>query len=271
MAAVATLERTTFRTSRLLEFCSRKELVAQTGHEPDAWPLVVLKELVDNALDACEEAGVAPEIGFQVEPEAITVVDNGPGMPPDTVTDILDFSNRVSSREAYVAPDRGAQGNALKTILAMPFVLDGAVGRVEICAHGRCHRIAFTVDALRQAPVIDHRYEQCDVRTGTSITVAWPESAGSILAGAEQRFLQIADDYTWLNPHLALTLTWFGERYVASRLQSAIHEAQRHAAEAPVPDDLATMVAAGLGSDPSQAWDEVVQRLAAQPASPDEA
>ena len=63
MAAVPTLERTTFRTSRLLEFCSRKELVAQTGHEPDAWPLVVLKELVDNALDACEEAGVAPEIG----------------------------------------------------------------------------------------------------------------------------------------------------------------------------------------------------------------
>ena len=36
MPAVSTLERTTFRTSRLLEFCSRKELVAQTGHEPDA-------------------------------------------------------------------------------------------------------------------------------------------------------------------------------------------------------------------------------------------
>ena len=82
MKAAATLERTTFRTSRLLEFCSRKELVAQTGHEPEAWPLVVLKELVDNALDACEEAGIAPEIGVQVEPGAITVVDNGPGMPP---------------------------------------------------------------------------------------------------------------------------------------------------------------------------------------------
>jgi Histidine kinase-, DNA gyrase B-, and HSP90-like ATPase len=103
MAAVPVLERTTFRTSRLLEFCSRKELVAQTGHEPEAWPLVVLKELVDNALDACEEAGVAPEIGVQVEPRAITVADNGPGMPPETITNILDFSSRVSSREAYVA------------------------------------------------------------------------------------------------------------------------------------------------------------------------
>ena len=32
--------RTTFSTSRLLEFCSQKELTAQTGHEPDDWPLV---------------------------------------------------------------------------------------------------------------------------------------------------------------------------------------------------------------------------------------
>jgi DNA topoisomerase VI subunit B len=212
IAAVATLERTTFRTSRLLEFCSRKELVAQTGHEPDDWPLVILKELVDNALDACEEAGIAPEIAVQVEPGAITVIDNGPGIPPKTVADILDFSSRVSSREAYVAPDRGAQGNALKTILAMPFVLDGEAGRVEICARGLHHRIEFAVDALRQEPVIRHRHAQQDVRSGTSITVAWPDSACSILVGAEERFLQIADDCTWLNPHLGLTVAWFGQR-----------------------------------------------------------
>jgi hypothetical protein len=46
MAGVAALERTTLRTSRLLEFCSHKELVAQTGHEPDAWPLVVWDDVL---------------------------------------------------------------------------------------------------------------------------------------------------------------------------------------------------------------------------------
>ena len=106
----ATLERATFRTSRLLDFCSRKELIAQTGHQPDAWPLVVLKELVDNSLDACEEAGVAPVIEITVNSTGITVADNGPGIPEDLIDDELDFSVRVSSREAYVAPDRGAQG-----------------------------------------------------------------------------------------------------------------------------------------------------------------
>ena len=44
--------RTTFSTSRFSEFASRKELVAQTGHAVEDWPLVVLKELVDNALDS---------------------------------------------------------------------------------------------------------------------------------------------------------------------------------------------------------------------------
>ena len=56
-----TLERATFTTSRLLDFFSEKELTAQTGHGPAQWPLVILKELADNALDACEGVlGVSP-------------------------------------------------------------------------------------------------------------------------------------------------------------------------------------------------------------------
>ena len=46
--------------SRLIEFASVKELTAQTGHHPRDWPIVIVKELVDKALNACEEAGIAP-------------------------------------------------------------------------------------------------------------------------------------------------------------------------------------------------------------------
>jgi hypothetical protein len=70
----------------------------------------------------------------------------------------------------------------------------------------------------------------------------------------------------------ALTLAYrrsVAARYVASRLQSTIGEAQRHAAEAPLPDDLADLVALGLRGDPTQSWDEVVQGLAMQTAGPD--
>jgi len=210
MAATPKLQRTAFRTSRLLDFCSRKELIAQTGHQPDVWPLVVLKELVDNALDACEDAGIPPAVMITADPDGICVADNGPGLPPEVVDGVLDFSVRVSSREAYVAPDRGAQGNALKTILAMPFILDGECGRVDIEARGLRHQITMCVDRLRQQPILERKNLAVDQQTGTKCRVYWPDSASSILHDAQSRFVQIAEDYTFLNPHLTLTVDWFG-------------------------------------------------------------
>jgi DNA topoisomerase VI subunit B len=112
------LERVAFKTSRLAEFCGQRELVAQTGHAVEDWPLVTLKELVDNALDAAEEAEIAPEVDVTVSTERgeIVIADNGPGIAAEIVRDVLDYSYRVSSREAYASPTRGAQGNALKTL-----------------------------------------------------------------------------------------------------------------------------------------------------------
>jgi Histidine kinase-, DNA gyrase B-, and HSP90-like ATPase len=127
------IERVTFTTSRLAEYCSEKELVAQTGHESGDWPRVIVKELVDNGLDHCEEVGIAPFIkvtittGKRGKPTRIVVADNGRGIPSATVAGIIDYNVRVSSREAYVSPTRGRQGNALKTILPMSFLLGGKV------------------------------------------------------------------------------------------------------------------------------------------------
>jgi DNA topoisomerase VI subunit B len=169
----AQLRRETFRTSRLLDFASEKELVAQTGHRPAQWPLVVLKELVDNALDACEEAGIAPKIDITVDKTGITVADDGPGIPAETVKGVLDFAVRVSSREAYVSPTRGAQGNALKTIVAIPFVLDGEKGQIEIEACGIHHVVKFEVDRVRQEPFIRHDQGRSELKSGTVVRVPW--------------------------------------------------------------------------------------------------
>jgi DNA topoisomerase VI subunit B len=207
----ATLERVTFGTSRLLDFCSEKEMVAQTGHQKADWPLVVLKELMDNALDACEEGGIAPEISVTVNSQGITVADNGPGLPQETIKNILDYTVKVSSKEAYMAPDRGAQGNALKTILAMPFVLDGIEGKVIINSKGLDSIITFRVHHIRQEPVIDVETQESLVKNGPSVTVCWPNLAFcSILERHKACFLQMTSDYTWLNPHLTLKTDWFG-------------------------------------------------------------
>jgi len=205
------LNRQHFTTSREMEFFTEKELTAQTGHRRDDWGAVVLKEAIDNSLDGCEDAGTAPVISVTITSDRIVIADNGPGIPSEVISRMLDYTVRVSSREAYVAPDRGAQGNALKTLIAMPFVLDGSHGRVDFETQGIRHAIETRVDRIRQVPVIDHRQEPSDVKIGTILTIHWPDLASSILEHDRGQFLQIALSFVFLNPHLALTLDYFGD------------------------------------------------------------
>ncbi len=207
----APISRETFKTSRLMDFFSVKELTAQIGHGPQDWPLVVIKELMDNAIDACEDQAIPPVIHVEIDDSGIVVTDNGPGIAPDTVVGILDYSIRVSSREAYVAPCRGAQGNAAKTLIAMPYVLDGDRGEVEIEALDIHHTITCRVDRLRQIPAIDHVQEPGFVKNGTRFAMHWPESASSLLREQTARILQMLEGFAVLNPHLTLSGAVFVE------------------------------------------------------------
>jgi hypothetical protein len=210
------LTRVAFSVSRLMEFCDQRELQNQTGHWIGDWPLVVVKELFDNALDACEEAEIAPVITVQVKPDHIIVQDNANGIDAATITQILDYTIRVSSREAYVSPTRGAQGNALKTILAMSYVLQGAatdaVGVTVIEARGVAHRIEFRADHINNQPKIVHTTASSPIRTGTRFTVHWP--ASDVLKEAEDALTALVAAYVWFNPHLTVRGAWFGHRFI---------------------------------------------------------
>jgi DNA topoisomerase VI subunit B len=181
---------------------------------------VVAKELIDNALDAAEEAEIAPEIAVTVEPDTIIVEDNAGGIDADTITSVLDYTVRVSSREAYVSPTRGAQGNALKTILAMGFVLskyvEGAAtaGVTIIESRGVRHRIEFQVDHINNQPKIARRTSASPVTIGTRITVKWPHTRVPLFGHTAVRFRELVGAYAWLNPHLSLRGTWLGHTFI---------------------------------------------------------
>jgi len=213
------LTRVAFRVSRLTEFCSERELQNQTGHSIEDWMLVVAKEGIDNALDACEEAEVAPEVAIIVSRGKIVIEDNGGGIAPETIESILDYTVRVSSREAYVSPTRGAQGNALKTILAMGYVLDrrcsgdaDAVGVTTIETRGIKHRIEFRVDHVNNQPKVFHTTASSPVKIGTKLTVNWP--AMWLWDYDDDRFKQLVEAYVWFNPHLTLRGVWSGQEFI---------------------------------------------------------
>lgn len=109
------LERTMFEASRAGEYFDARQLSALAGVPQNEVASVCLKELIDNSLDACETAQVAPEVGVEVARDGdavlrLSVSDNGPSIPPEVVRKVLDYSIRVSDKAAYRSPTRGAQG-----------------------------------------------------------------------------------------------------------------------------------------------------------------
>src|SRR3954468_2654283 len=200
------LAREVFKTSRLADFASERELIAQTGHPLAEWPTVVVKELVDNAIDACEDSRIAPVVQVEIDTRSgtFTVTDNGPGISAEVVDGLVDYSYRVSSREAYVSPSRGRQGNALQTLLAMAYVLDQECGETLIEARGVAHRIRFEIDRVVLEPRVSITRSASLVKTGSRLTLIWPATACHVIEAAAWQFLPIVDAYDTFNPHVSL-------------------------------------------------------------------
>lgn len=202
--------REAFSLSRSLEYLSESELTKQIGYEREVWLEVVLKELIDNALDHCEEIGRLPEVVVTLTADSLSVRDNGLGILAEIVAAMRDFENRTSTRAAFRCPTRGAQGNAGKIIVAAPFVLNGNEGLAIVEARGIRHEIAVTIDRLTGKPNVQHRQHEKEVQDGTLVEVKLP----CILSAAKvNRFVLFCRNYAALNPHLTLTLELPDTRY----------------------------------------------------------
>src|SRR5262245_56200085 len=117
------LQRTTFKMSRAQEFFTEHKLQTQIGCSPWHWGIALTKELIDNALDACESAEVAPAITLVQDGTRLTVQDNGCGLPQTTLERSLNYRGGVSDKANYVSPTRGQLGNALQCVWAATYVL----------------------------------------------------------------------------------------------------------------------------------------------------
>jgi DNA topoisomerase VI subunit B len=196
------VKRTVFATPRAAEFLELRALQAQTGQPVDAFGDVVVKELLDNALDAAETARRPPVIEIHTRTDDgitfITVSDNGAGIAPATVTDLCDFNMLVSDKARYRGPARGAQGNALKTLVGIPFALN-ITQPVIIESTGIRHELQVNVDRAGDV-VVTHETTDSGRMVGTSVTVPVP----SHLDIDGRRWAYGA---ALVNPHAAITAT----------------------------------------------------------------
>jgi DNA topoisomerase VI subunit B len=204
--------RTAFSFSRELEFATEPELAKRLGCTRALWLRAALKELVDNAIDAAEEAGIDPAIAVTLERDTLTVADNGPGMPPELVERLCVRSERTSSREAYAAPDRGALGNALQVLMALPFGSGHDQAVTVITSRGVEHTITLRVNRLEGRIDVERVERPVPDAPGTTITIARPPQHSLINASRDEAIVLLSD-HAWLNPHVEITLNDDGGRW----------------------------------------------------------
>jgi hypothetical protein len=184
-------------------------------------------------------------IGISTMTGEIIVTDNGPGIATATIDGILDYTVRVSSREAYPSPSRGRQGNALSALFAIPFALDGSVGETVIEARRIRHLIRFSADLIRQKPRVCCERGSSTVKNGIRVTVRLPAKA--YLLDGRRSFLTVRQRVRRAEP--------------ASEHQSGSRRRARRRVEQPDPPEMAKVeaersnsVALALANRSSATW-----------------
>jgi len=136
--------------TRKLEFFELSDLQVATGVLANQFHLVILKELMDNAIDACEdEESPGVEVCIHSSEKGLysfCIGDNGPGLSAEDIEKILDFEHYASSKSAYKIPTRGRLGNALKTIVGIPIAMNHQTEMIPLIIHTR--GIKYTVKVV---------------------------------------------------------------------------------------------------------------------------
>ena len=202
--------------------------------------LTAVKEAVDNSLDACEEAGIVPEIWVHIEPTGanrykVGVQDNGPGIVKKQIP--LIFGKLLyGSKFHRLRMSRGQQGIGISaagmygmlttgkpvkiismtsprkpahyfeiqidTRRNMPEIINGKGDGEDIPAgeKGQKYITEHGIEWVSQYPNADESPHHRDVRTGTRVTIE--------LEGRYQRGRGSVDEYleqtAIANPHVTI-------------------------------------------------------------------
>src|SRR5262249_19306492 len=122
--------------------------------------LTTVKEAVDNSLDACEEAGILPEITVcveQIEEERFRVIvrDNGPGIVKQQIPNI--FGKLLyGSKFHRLRMSRGQQGIGISAAGMYGLLTTGKSLKVvsRIAAKKPAHRFEIQIDTKKNEPTI---------------------------------------------------------------------------------------------------------------------
>ncbi len=183
--------------------------------------LTTVKEAVDNSLDACEEAGIPPELSVEIiemAPDRYRVIieDNGPGIVRRQIGKIfakLLYGSKFHTRKQQ----RGQQGIGISAAVMYAQLTTGRPARITTKVKGRPARYTeLTLDTKKNEPkILVEEEREWDREHGTRVELD--------LQAAYQKGSQSVDEYlkqtAVTNPHATIVyVNPRAEQYVFARV-----------------------------------------------------
>lgn len=200
------MARTFHSDSRTWSNFQPEELVKLTGVSMGRWPEYLLKESLDNSAAALEEHDVENGwIRVEMDDHYVRISDSGPGISDWVLDHILDFDKFGGSNRHHKLPTRGAQGNAIMTLVGI--VTAWSNDNMEI--HRPCGpaiELSINLDPIQQSIAV----ERIEIgEPGPScLVIPLPKDGlpyrprGTIAT----KMLAIAKMFAWMNPHISFMI-----------------------------------------------------------------
>ncbi len=166
-----------------------------------------IHEILTNSLDACESAGILPEVWIDLKSidakgrlkrYRLTVRDNGPGIMPRNIPPVfgkLLYGSKFGVRKQ----SRGQQGIGVSAVVLISQIKTGEHAVVRSSTDGRnAHVYELTVDVNRNTALVHDSYrERSDGWRGVEVSVV-------LEAMFSARIMEYLELTAAINPHMAL-------------------------------------------------------------------
>lgn len=212
-----------FSFKREYDYIREEGLYRVTGRPEHEWDIYIVKELIDNALDADEslwqqKPELFPSIVIEMEyiplpsaqyQQVIVRVKNRKPFPVESIQDIFSTERYTSSKAFFKSLARGALGNALKTLLGIPYALHnrGAddwapfLKPLSLCSGTMEYLPRYVFDSLEQTIRFIYESHPCPPVEGTLISVGLDSFEQGVPYRTLSDIQTLARHYHLCNPH----------------------------------------------------------------------
>jgi DNA topoisomerase VI subunit B len=210
--------------------------------------ITCVKEGVDNALDACEEASILPDIYIRVKKIdekilGLTIEDNGPGIQKDVLPRV--FGKLLyGSRFHAIRQSRGQQGIGISAAVLYAQLTSGKPTRVisRIDPKLPCYLFDIKIDTVENEPMIireDYDLEERIADRGTRIDMI----IEATYVRGKQSVLEYLKNVSIVNPHARIKFRDpYDEEFIYERATDVLPKKSVEVKPHPMGIELGTLI-----------------------------